>query len=220
MTHRSSCLTAAWRVWRSWSSRIRRVSSRGRAWRCGSRPSAISCCLAGSFSVVGTRSPTCGETCWGNGSAPTETLFVVAALYLDRHFSLSSPFHTGDSPQGKRKTNHQLTDRAASDDWEGLLLCCLITAGAREVTEFPVPEFNRSRRGGARVCVALNPLPVVHCVLLYIYLKPIAPPRAPYYWLLPQFLVQWYTLARIHLLFRSTTCNRGGRRGGYRPARW
>lgn len=46
----------------------------------------------------------------------------------------------------------------------------------------------------------------------HTYLKPIAPPRAPYHWLLPQFLAQWYTLARVHLLFRSATASDGGYR--------
>lgn len=45
--------------------------------------------------------------------------------------------------------------------------------------------------------------PRIHALALHTYLKPIAPPRAPYHWLLPQFLAQWYTLARVHLLFRS-----------------
>lgn len=55
------------------------------------------------------------------------------------------------------------------------------------------------------VSVTTNFSSRIHEWILHTYLKPIAPPRAPYHWLLPQFLAQWYSLARVHLLFRSAT---------------
>lgn len=55
------------------------------------------------------------------------------------------------------------------------------------------------------VSVTANFSSRTHAWILHIYLKPIAPPRAPYHWLLPQFFAQWYSLACAHLLFRSAT---------------
>ena len=131
-----------------------------------------------------TRSPTCGETCWGNGSAPTETFFVFAGVsqlsLLSRRVSHRSPvipkecenYHHGDDV--RRRTRYETRGRVSA------------------------PEIPRRRAS-----IGLILLVVIQCVLLYIYLKPIAPPRAPHHWLLPQFLVQWYTVPRVHLLFRS-----------------
>lgn len=65
------------------------------------------------------------------------------------------------------------------------------------------PNFNPS--GATAVSVTANFSSRIHARILHTYLKPIAPPRAPYHWLLPQFLAQWYSLARVHLLFRSAT---------------
>lgn len=65
------------------------------------------------------------------------------------------------------------------------------------------PNFNPS--GTVAVSVTANFSCRIHAWILHIYLKPIAPPRAPYHWLLPQFFAQWYSLARAHLLFRSAT---------------
>lgn len=84
------------------------------------------------------------------------------------------------APRGA-KNYHRL--RELRDDCEGTVV--VRSRGPRG--GHAIPEFTACR---IHACVALNPLPVVHRVLLYIYLKPIAPPRAPYHWLLPQFLVQ------------------------------
>lgn len=65
------------------------------------------------------------------------------------------------------------------------------------------PNFNPS--GAAAVSVTANFSSRIHARILHTYLKPIAPPRAPYHWLLPQFPAQWYSRARVHLLFRSAT---------------
>ena len=181
MTHRSSYRRFAWHVSQARHACTQK-SSRGRASRGHERRRVSWLVIGGNFLELDLRLVVRLAEAMAQRRLRRS---LCSPVYLNCHFPLVG-FHTVRPVIPEECVNyHHGDDVRRRTRYE--------TRGRVSAPEIP-------RR---RASIGLIRLVVIQCVLLYIYLKPIAPPRAPYHWLLPQFLVQWYTVPRIHLLFRS-----------------